>query len=205
LAVRIGRPRGPGGRAAASYRVTRSPGRAGLILSEDRARRVHRLAGAGIRSRARCPPTGRHRSFKHGKRMSQTDSSPVLVKREGIAMSWSSRRGASAATTGRPLRRAWRRAAPSPDPAPDPDPVSPALLAWAQALDASRLTDGTVKEAEQYLRDHARLNYVTRREFGYRLRSAIEAQVYPAPPSSVASLDVIATALSVRHKQLGIG
>jgi len=94
----------------------------------------------------------------------------VLVKREGIAMSWSSRSGASAATTGRPLRRAWRRAAPSPDPAPDPDPVSPALLAWAQALDASRLTDGTVKEAEQYLRDHARLNYVTRREFGYRLR-----------------------------------
>jgi hypothetical protein len=127
----------------------------------------------------------------------------VLVKREGIAMSWSSRRGVSAATTGRPLRVPWRRAAPSPDPAPDP--VSPALLAWAQAVDASRLSDGTVKEAEQYLRDHARLNYMSRREFGYRLRSAIEAQVSPAPPSSVASVDVIATALSVRRKQLGIG
>ena len=103
------------------------------------------------------------------------------------------------------LRVPWRRAAPSPDPAPDPDPVSPALLAWAQALDASRLSERTVKQAEQYLRDHRRLNYETRREFGYRLRSVIEAQASPAPPSSVASLDVIATALSARRKQLGIG
>jgi hypothetical protein len=83
--------------------------------------------------------------------------------------------------------------------------VSPALLAWAQALDASRLSKRTVKEAEQYLRDYRRLNYETRREFGYRLRSVIEAQVSPAPPSSVASLDIIATALSARRKQLGIG
>ena len=103
------------------------------------------------------------------------------------------------------LRVPWRRAAPSPDPDPDPDPVSPDLLAWAQALDASLLSDRTVKEAEQYLRDHRRMNYETRREFGFRLRSAIEAQVSPAPPSSVASLDIIATALSVRRKQLGIG
>jgi hypothetical protein len=103
------------------------------------------------------------------------------------------------------MRVPWRRAAPSSDPDPDPDPVSPDLLAWAQALDASRLSDRTVKEAEQYLRDHRRMNYETRREFGFRLRSVIEAQVSPAPPSSVASLDVIATALSVRRKQLGIG
>ena len=129
----------------------------------------------------------------------------MLVKREGIAMSWSSRRGVSAVTGVRALGRAWRRAVPSPDPAADPDAVSPALLAWAQALDASRLSERTVKTAEQYLRDHARMNYETRREFGYRLRSVIEAQASPAPPSSVASVDVIATALSVRRKQLGIG
>lgn len=120
-------------------------------------------------------------------------------------MSWSSRRGGSAATGVRALGRALRRAVPSPDPAPDPDAVSPALLAWAQALDASRLSERTVKTAEEYLRDHRRLNYETRREFGYRLRSLIEAQASPAPPSSVASLDVIATALSVRRRQLGIG
>jgi hypothetical protein len=109
----------------------------------------------------------------------------------------------------------WRRATPSPGPDPDPglvpapgrvpDPVSPHLLAWAQAVDASRLSDRTVKGAERYLRDYRRMNYVTRREFGLRLREAIEAQVSPAPPASIAALDVIATALSVRRKQLGIG
>jgi hypothetical protein len=83
--------------------------------------------------------------------------------------------------------------------------VSLALLAWAQAVDASRLSERTVKQAEQYLRNHRRMDYMTRREFGYRLRSLIEGQVSPAPPSSVASLDVIATALSARRKQLGIG
>jgi hypothetical protein len=205
LAVRLGRPRGPGGRAAASYRVTRSPvvlgsffrriGRAACIVwpAPEFVRGPDAFQGAGTVASG------------HGKRMSPKDSSSGLVEREGIAMSWSSRRGASAATGGRPLRVPWRRAAPSPDPAPDPDPVSPALLAWAQALDASRLSDRTVKAAEEYLRDHRRLNYETRREFGYRLRSAIEAQVSPAPPSSVASVDVIARALSARRKQLGIG
>src|SRR5215471_13793883 len=98
------------------------------------------------------------------KRMSPKDSSSVLVKREGIAMSWSSRRGVSAATRGRPLGVPWRRAAPSPDPAPDPDTVSPALLAWAQAVDASRLSERTVKGAEQYLRNHRRMDYMTRHE-----------------------------------------
>jgi hypothetical protein len=83
--------------------------------------------------------------------------------------------------------------------------VSPELLAWAQAVDASQLSDRTVKGAERYLRDYRRLDYLTRREYGLRLRSAIEAQVSPAPPASVASLDVIATALSAWRKQLGIG
>src|SRR5262249_16977719 len=103
------------------------------------------------------------------------------------------------------LRVPWRRAAPSPDPDPDPDPVSPDLLAWAQALDASLLSDRTVKEAEQYLRDHRRMNYETRREFGFRLRSAIEPQVVRAPPVSFVSRYICAPALPVPRKQLGIG
>jgi hypothetical protein len=61
------------GGAAASYRVTRSPGRAGLILSADGAGRVHRLAGAGIRSRARCAPRGRDRSVGHGADVTEGD------------------------------------------------------------------------------------------------------------------------------------
>jgi hypothetical protein len=117
------------------------------------------------------------------------------------------------------VRMPWQRRVPDPTPDPDlgpgptpdlrpdlsPEPVSAALLAWAQALDASKLSEKTVKQAENYLRDYRHMNYVARREFGFRLRSVIEAQVSPSPPSSVASLDVIATALSARRRQLGIG
>jgi hypothetical protein len=110
------------------------------------------------------------------------------------------------------VRMPWQRTVPSPGPAPSspgpdlsPDPVSPALLAWAHAVDASRLSEKTVKQAESYLRDYRHMNFLARREFGFRLRSVIEAQVSPSPPSSVASLDVIATALSARRRQLGIG
>ena len=107
------------------------------------------------------------------------------------------------------MRIPWRRAAPTPGPDPnpdlDPDPVSPALLAWAEAVDASRLSDRTVKGAERYLQDYLRMNALARREVGLRLRSAIEGQVSPPPPASIASLDVIATAVSAWHKQLGIG
>jgi len=44
-----------------------------------------------------------------------------------------------------------------------------------------------------------------RRESALRLRSAIEAQVSPPPPATVANMDVIAAVLSARRKQLGIG
>jgi hypothetical protein len=98
----------------------------------------------------------------------------------------------------------WRRAAPAPDP--EPDPVSPELLAWAEALDISRLSDRTVKEAERFLRDYRHMmNLGARRESALRLRSVIEAQVSPPPPATVASVDVIAVAVSARRKQLGIG
>jgi hypothetical protein len=107
------------------------------------------------------------------------------------------------------MRMPWQRTvrSPGPSPGPDlsPDPVSPTLLAWAQSVDASKLSEKTVKQGEDYLRDYRHMNYLARREFGFRLRSVIEAQVSPPPPSSVASLDVIATALSARRRQLGIG
>ena len=91
-------------------------------------------------------------------------------------------------------------------PAPGPDPVSPELLAWAEALDTSRLSERTVKQAERFLRDYRHMtNLGARRESALRLRSAIEAQVSPPPPATVANTDVIAAALSARRKQLGIG
>jgi hypothetical protein len=107
------------------------------------------------------------------------------------------------------VRMPWQRRVPGPSPSPSPglspDLVSPELLAWAQAVDASKLSEKTVQQAEEYLRDYRHMNFLARREFGFRLRSVIEAQVSPSPPSSVASLDVIATALSARRRQLGIG
>jgi hypothetical protein len=42
-------------------------------------------------------------------------------------------------------------------------------------------------------------------EEAFRLRAAVESQVSPPPPVDAQSLDVLATVLAVRRKQLGIG
>ena len=99
----------------------------------------------------------------------------------------------------------WRRGtAPSPRPGPSPDQVSPELLAWANAIDATLLSDKTVKDAERFLRDYRHMTSLgARRETALRLRSSIEAQLSPPPPATIGNMDVIATALSVRRKQLG--
>src|SRR5215472_3812450 len=75
---------------------------------------------------------------------------------------------------GKAVRMPWQRTVPDPGPSPgpgpdlSPGPVSAALLAWAQAVDASKLSEKTVKQAENYLRDHRHMNYLARREFGFR-------------------------------------
>jgi hypothetical protein len=110
----------------------------------------------------------------------------------------------------------WRRlGAPDPSPGLNPAPsagqvapaqVSPALLAWAEALDATQLSETTVKSAERFLRDYRRMGTLNaRREIAFRLRSKIEAEASPRPPVSVANMDVIATAIAVRRRQLGLG
>jgi hypothetical protein len=84
--------------------------------------------------------------------------------------------------------------------------VSPALLAWADAVDATLLSDKTAKAAERFLHDYLRMtNLGARREIALRLRSVIEAQVSPPPPATIANMDVIATVLSARRRQLGYG
>ena len=67
------------------------------------------------------------------------------------------------------------------------------------------LSEKTVKDAEGCLRDYRRMNFNARREIAFRLRSLIEDQVSPPPPISIASMDVIATAVSAWRRQLGIG
>jgi hypothetical protein len=110
---------------------------------------------------------------------------PVLV----ILVAWA---------LGYALYLGWGQSPPNP-PGPPPD-----LLAWAQAVDETQVTDHTVKAAETYLRDHARLTALAGRESGLRLMSLLETQVSPPPPQSLNPTDIAATVLAVRRKQLGI-
>jgi hypothetical protein len=111
--------------------------------------------------------------------------------------------------------RWWRRTAQpgpdavptqaGPDAVPGPDAVRPDLLAWAQEVDVSRLSDRTVHWAADYLRRYRRMILGSSQEEAFRLLSVIEAQVSPPPPIGIPPLDVIATVLAVRRQQLGIG
>ena len=103
-------------------------------------------------------------------------------------------------------KRWWQRSArPSPDAVPTgqpaPEAVPPSLLAWAQAVDVSRLSDKTVQQVERYLREYRHMPLAASHEWGFRLRAAVEAQVSPPPPVDAHSMDVLATVLAVRRKQ----
>jgi hypothetical protein len=96
-------------------------------------------------------------------------------------------------------------ASPAQNSTASTTPVSPALLAWANALDATKLSPDTVASAEKFLREYRRMGTLNaRRELALRLRSAITDEVTPHPPASTSSMDVIATAVQVRRKQLGL-
>ena len=111
------------------------------------------------------------------------------------------------------MRKFWRRDAPSAGPIPDPnatpdptpDPVNPDLLAWAQVVDTSGLSEKTAKQAERFLSDYRKMAFMSRRKIAFDLWAAIAAQVRPPPPPSVGPMDAMATVLSVRRKRLGIG
>jgi hypothetical protein len=79
------------------------------------------------------------------------------------------------------------------------------LVAWAQVVDVSGLSEKTVQDAEDYLRTYRRMTEFAREELALRLMATVETQVKPPPPVDVAPLDVLATVLSVRRRQLGIG
>ena len=74
------------------------------------------------------------------------------------------------------MRRHWwqRSAQPGPDavPAgqPAPEAVPPSLLAWAQAVDVSRLSDKTVRQVERFLRGYRHMTLNDRQQEGFRLR-----------------------------------
>jgi hypothetical protein len=87
-------------------------------------------------------------------------------------------------------------------PPPALDVVAPDLLAWAQVVDVSRLTDDTPRKAEWYLRKYRLLNWSERREVSLRLVSVVAAQVTPPPAVTISALDIMATVLRVRQRDL---
>jgi len=113
------------------------------------------------------------------------------------------------------MKMPWRRGAagrPGADPTRVPrelvdwaNQTSPTLVAWANVVDATGLSATTVKNAERFLRDYRRMVISARREMALRIRSKIEAEVSPRPPVTIGSMDVIATALQMRRRQLGYG
>ena len=104
------------------------------------------------------------------------------------------------------MKMPWRRETAretAPAPSPQPEPASLELLTWASALDTTSLSEETVSTAERFLQEYRRMNLRRRRDLALELRYAIAAQVRPVPPPSVGSMDIIATAISARRRQLG--
>ena len=96
-----------------------------------------------------------------------------------------------------------RNAQPAHNAQPAPGPAD--LAAWAREADVSRLSSRTVREAEDYLNKYRHMNLELSQQLGWRLIAAVEAQVTPSPPADAQPLDVLATVVALRRKQLGTG
>jgi hypothetical protein len=109
------------------------------------------------------------------------------------------------------MAKFWRRKAQQdthnaqPAHKAQPAEVPADLATWAREVDVSRLSSQTVREAEDYLNKYRHMNLDLSQQMGWRVISAIEAQVTPSPPPFAQPLDVIATVLAVRRKQPGTG
>ena len=98
----------------------------------------------------------------------------------------------------------WRRRGQPGPPDAQPAAVPANLVAWAGEVDVSRLSDRTVQDVEDYLKGYRYMNLDLSQQMGWRLIAAVEAQVTPSPPADAQPLDVLATVLALRRKQLGI-
>ena len=98
----------------------------------------------------------------------------------------------------------WRRRV-QPGPAHAQPAVPADLVVWAGEVDVSRLSNRTFQDAEDYLKGYRHMNLDLSQQMGWRVIAAVEAQVTPSPPADAQPLDVLATVLALRRKQLGIG
>jgi hypothetical protein len=103
------------------------------------------------------------------------------------------------------MARFWRRKAQQDTRDAQPAAVPADLVAWAREVDVSRLSDRTVRDAEDYLEGYRHMNLDLSQQMGWRVIAAVEAQVTPSPPADAQPLDVIATVVALRRKQPGIG
>jgi hypothetical protein len=109
------------------------------------------------------------------------------------------------------MAKFWRRKAQQdahnaqPAHKAQPAPVPADLAAWAREADVSRLSPQTRREAQDYLNTYRHMNLELSEQMGWRVLSAIEAQVTPPPPPFAQPLDVIATVLTLPRKQPGTG
>jgi hypothetical protein len=107
------------------------------------------------------------------------------------------------------FKRWLRRKAESEPQGPTPwvsQDARPAdVRAWAEVVDVSRLPDRTVQEAEYYLKSYRYIPLLDRQELASRLMSVIHTHVNPPPPLDAHPLDVFATVLAARRRELGIG
>ena len=121
---------------------------------------------------------------------------------------WAARPGCSCAGAvwcgrGERMVENWRRTL-HPRP-PHAQPAVPETLdAWAGEVDVSRLSDRTFQDAEDYLEGYRHMNLELSQQMGWRLIAAVETQVTPSPPAFAQPLDVLATLVALRRKQLGI-
>jgi hypothetical protein len=99
--------------------------------------------------------------------------------------------------------RFWRRRV-QPGPAHAQPAVLETLAAWAGEVDVSRLSDRTFHDAEDYIKGYRHMSLELSQQMGWRVIAAVETQVTPSPPAFAQPLDVLATVVALRRKQLGI-
>jgi len=78
------------------------------------------------------------------------------------------------------MAKSWRRKAQQDTR--NAKPAFPAdFFAWAQEVDVSRLSDKTVRDAEDYLKMYRYVNLDLSQQMGWRVIAAVVTQVTPSP------------------------
>ena len=103
------------------------------------------------------------------------------------------------------MAKFWRRKAQQDTRNAQPAAVPADFVAWAQEVDVSRLSDKTVRDAEDYLKMYRHMNLDLSQQMGWRVIAAVKAQVLLAARRRPAVGCYRAETLALRRKPLGTG